>query len=86
MVDAAAEFKKSGYSDEDAKQLALISQMYTNVADEALSAGESANFIISQMKAFNLEASDAEHIIDAVFYNWPLRGELRERGLISYLR
>lgn len=66
MVDAAAEFKKSGYSDEDAKQLAIISQMYTNVADEALSAGESANFIISQMKAFNLEASEASHIIDAV--------------------
>lgn len=66
MVDAAAEFKKSGYSDEDAKQLAIIAQMYTNVADEALSAGEGANFIIAQMKAFNLEASEASHIIDAV--------------------
>ena len=66
MVDAAAEFKKAGYSEQDAKQLALISQMYTNVADAELSAGESANFIISQMKAFNMNASQAEHIIDAV--------------------
>lgn len=66
MVDAAAEFKKAGYSEQDAKQLALISQMYTNVADAELNAGESANFIISQMKAFNMNASQAEHIIDAV--------------------
>lgn len=60
------EFKKSGYSDDDAAQLALVAQMYRNVADEQLDAGTAANFIVSQMKAFNLEASDAEHIIDAV--------------------
>lgn len=66
MVDAATSFKKSGFSDEDAKQLAVIAQMYTNVADETLSAGESADFIVSQLKAFNLEATKAEHIIDAV--------------------
>lgn len=66
MVDAAASFKKSGFSDEDAKQLAVIAQMYSNVADETLSAGESADFIVSQLKAFNLEATKAEHIIDAV--------------------
>lgn len=42
------------------------------MADEELEAGEAANFIISQMKAFKLEASDAEHIIDAVYLkkNW----------------
>ena len=40
--------------------------MYQNVADDAISAGESANFIISQMKAFGLEAEDATHIIDAL--------------------
>lgn len=60
------EFKKSGYSDDDAAQLALVAQMYRNVADEQLDAGTAADFIVSQMKAFNLEASDAEHIIDAV--------------------
>lgn len=66
MVDAATMFKKSGFSEEDSKTLALISTEYQNVADEALSAGEAANFIISQMKAFNIEAENAEHIIDAV--------------------
>lgn len=40
--------------------------MFTNVADESMSAADSASFIIAQMKAFNIEADDAEHIIDAV--------------------
>lgn len=66
MVDAATEFKKSGFSEEDSKTLALVATEYQNVADEAISAGEAANFIISQMKAFNLTAADSQHIIDAV--------------------
>lgn len=66
MVEAATEFKKSGYSDDDAAQLALVAQMYRNVADEQLDAGTAANFIVSQMKAFNLTAEDSQHIIDAV--------------------
>lgn len=66
MVNAATEFKKSGFSDEDSAQLAQVAAMYQNVADEAVSTGESANFIISQMKAFGLEAQDATHIIDAL--------------------
>lgn len=60
------EFKKSGYSDDDAAQLALVAQMYRNVADEQIDAGTAANFIVSQMKAFNLTAEDSQHIIDAV--------------------
>ncbi len=66
MVEAATSFKKSGYSDEDAAALALIASKYQNIADEALSAGDAADFIISQMKAFNIEAENSEHIIDAV--------------------
>ena len=66
MVDAATEFKKSGFSEDDAAILARVASEYQNVADEQLSAGEAANFIISQMKAFNMTAADAEHIIDAV--------------------
>lgn len=66
MVEAATEFKKSGYSDDDAAQLALVAQMYRNVADEQIDAGTAANFIVSQMKAFNLTAEDSQHIIDAV--------------------
>lgn len=60
------EFKKSGFNEEDSATLAGVAAMYQNVADDAISAGESANFIISQMKAFGLEAEDATHIIDAL--------------------
>ena len=67
MVSAATEFKKSGYSDEDAATLASVAEKYRNISDEQLSAGESANFIIAQLKAFNMTASESEHIIDAVY-------------------
>lgn len=76
MVDAATEFKKSGFSEQDSADLALVASMYQNIADEQISAGEAANFLVSQMKAFNFTADDAQHIIDAVYLYWPLRGEL----------
>lgn len=66
MVEAATEFKKSGYSEEDAATLAQISSMFQNVADEQISAGESANFLISQMIAFGVEAKDAIDIVDKI--------------------
>ncbi len=66
MVEAATEFRKAGYNDQDALRLGKIASMYQNVADQELTAGEAANFITSQMKAYNIEAKDAEHIIDAV--------------------
>ena len=66
MVEASTEFRKSGFSDEDSAKLASVAEMYRNIADEEISAGESASFIIAQMKAFNIEADQAEHIIDAV--------------------
>lgn len=47
--------------------------LYQNIADSELSAGESATFIISQMKAFegelerfNNEATKATFVIDAI--------------------
>ena len=67
MVEASTEFRKSGFSDEDSARLASIAEKYRNVADEEISAGEAASFIIAQMKAFNIEAGQAEHIIDAVY-------------------
>lgn len=66
MVQAATEFKKAGYNEKDSMELARVASMYQNVADVELTAGEAANFIVSQMKAFNLTAQDSEHIIDAV--------------------
>lgn len=73
MIDAATSFKKSGYTEEMALQLGTVANMYTNIADEAISAADSADFIIAQLKAFNLETGNATetlqnayHVIDAV--------------------
>lgn len=66
MIEAATEFAKSGYNPEMALKLGEVALMYGNIADETISAGDSANFIIAQMKAFNIEAENAIHIIDAV--------------------
>lgn len=60
------EFRKNGFNDEDAAQLGQIASMYQNVSDEAISASDSASFIIAQMTAFDIEADNAIHIIDAV--------------------
>lgn len=60
------EFRKNGFNDEDAAQLGQVASMYQNVADEAISASDSASFIIAQMVAFGIEAENATHIIDAV--------------------
>lgn len=66
MVQAATEFAKAGYNEEDVLKLGELALMYTNIADEEVSAAESAEFMIAQMKAFNVETTDAIHIIDAV--------------------
>ena len=66
MVESATQFAKSGFNEADAAQLAKVSSMYQNIADEQLSAGEASEFIISQMKAFNITADKSSHIIDSV--------------------
>ena len=73
MIDAATSFRKSGYGDEMALELGKVANMYTNIADESISAASSADFIIAQLKAFNLETENATetlknayHVIDAV--------------------
>lgn len=66
MVDAATEFRKNGFNDADSAQLAQIATLFSNVADEEISAADSASFIISQMIAFGIEADNAIGIIDRV--------------------
>lgn len=66
MLQASTEFSKSGFSPEDSAKLAQVATLYQNIADSELSAGESASFIISQMKAFGIEANNAISIIDKV--------------------
>ena len=64
MVEASTEFVKSGYTEEQSAQLAKVAGLYQNVADSELTAGESSAYLISQMKAFNISATDAIGIID----------------------
>lgn len=73
MVEAATSFAKAGYNEDQILQLGEVAAMYTNIADEAISSADAADFIIAQLKAFNLESDDLNktlensyHIIDAV--------------------
>lgn len=66
MIEAATEFRKNSFNDEDSATLAQVATLYQNVADDAISASDSASIIISQMKAFNIPAENAIHIIDAI--------------------
>lgn len=66
MLEATTDFRKNGFGDEDAAQLGQLAAMFQNVSDEAISAGDSASFIISQMVAFGIEAENASSIIDSV--------------------
>ena len=70
MVSAATEYRKNGFNDQDAAQLARVSSMFQNVADESISTGDAAQFLISQLIAFNKTTGDVEgnamHIADAL--------------------
>jgi len=73
MIEAATSFKKSGYGDEMSLELGKVATMYTNIADEAISSADAADFVIAQMKAFKLETGSATetlenayHVIDSV--------------------
>ena len=64
MLEAATEFSKAGFDPKTAAQLSQIASLYQNIADDEISAGEAASFIISQMKAYNIEASNATSVLD----------------------
>lgn len=64
MVQNATIFKQAGYSDDDAATLARVAALYQNVADSEVSAQEAGQFIVSQLKAYGLAASDAASIVD----------------------
>ena len=67
MVSASQEFVKSGFGEEQAAELAQVSEMFRNVVDEEISSAESAGFLVSMMKAYGDETTEfAEHIANAV--------------------
>lgn len=62
-ISATADWSKNGYSIPDAKQLAEISQLYKNVGD-GIDIDQANESLISTLKGFQLEADQAEHIVD----------------------
>lgn len=68
MVSASAEFRKSGFTDEEAANLSRIAAMYQNVADTAVSSEDAVASIVSQIRAYGIEndkaAEWATHVID----------------------
>lgn len=65
MVEGASFFRKSGFTDQEAAQLALVAAQYQNVADTAISAEDAAASITSQIRAYGESAEFATHVIDA---------------------
>ena len=66
MVQNATIFKQAGYSDEDSATLARVGALYQNVADSEVSASDAGAFLVSQMKAWNLTADQAESVVSAL--------------------
>lgn len=62
-ISATADWSKNGYSIPDSKQLAEISQLYKNVGD-GIDIDQANESLISTLKGFQLEADQAEHIVD----------------------
>ena len=62
-IAATADWSKNGYSIPGAKQLAEISQLYKNVGD-GINIDEANESLISTLRGFQLEADQAEHIVD----------------------
>ena len=65
MLEAATLFRKSGFSDEESKNLASMAAMYQNISDVQVSASEAASAIVSQLQAYGRETLDVMHILDA---------------------
>lgn len=66
VTDATASFVQAGYSLGEAQGLSKYAIMLQTIADETMETETATNFLTSTIKAFNLTASDSEHIIDAV--------------------
>ena len=65
-TESTAEWAQAGYSLEDADTLSYVATMYKNVGDGINSAAEASEYLISALKGFNLEADQAEHVLNAI--------------------
>ena len=64
VTEATATFAKLGYTMEMASQMSEAAIVYKNVGDNIASTEDAADSIISTLKGFGLEASEAMRIVD----------------------
>jgi hypothetical protein len=64
VTEATATFAKLGYTMEQATEMAEAAIVYKNVGDNIASTEDAADSIISTLKGFGMEASDAMAIVD----------------------
>ena len=63
-INSVADWSRLGYKLDDAEMLADASQLYLNVGDDVDDINESTSTLISTVRAFKLEASDAAGVVD----------------------
>mgnify|MGYP002585313166 FL=1 len=63
-VNSTSSFARLGYSMSEAKELAEVANVYSVVGDEISSIDEASSSVISTLKAFGIQASDAMSIVD----------------------
>lgn len=64
LVSATADFSRLGYTLEESTKLGEIATIYANVGDDVGSIDQATTSLISTMKGFGLETSDALSIVD----------------------
>ena len=66
MTEAATGWLKAGYSEEDAALLSKYSALLQNTADEEISAADATSILVSQLKAYHMEAEEAIKVTDII--------------------
>lgn len=64
MINATADWSRLGYSLPDAKKLAEVATLYTNVGD-GIDMSTASESLISTLQGFKMTADEAIHVIDA---------------------
>lgn len=65
-VNSTADWKRLGYSDEDAENLATYSTLLRNVGDNIDDVNTSSSYLISTLQGFGLLADQAEDIVNKI--------------------
>ena len=65
-VNSTADWKRLGYSDEDAENLATYSTLLRNVGDNIDDVNTSSSYLISTLQGFGLLADQAEDVVNKI--------------------